>query len=229
MKRLFWATVFCLGALCPQAPVHADFWGADVAVLANILVETIAELAQLKAILQDGKDSLDLVRQINDGINDSLAMAKTMGIRIDPGIYRDLGTVDQALGKVEELYGRAVDSPLATSQRSTDQTVAEAISFNNHLNEYTRTLDQVGEQVKSYSHAVSPGGAAKLTAETLGVVIHVLNQQLRATGQGLKLQAQALAVQNKKEKSQTEQYLKEGDSLKSKMMSLNADFTVPRF
>ena len=167
MKRLLLGAILFIGVLCPQAPVHADLWGADVAVLANILSETIMELAQLKAILQDGSDSLDLIRQINNGINDSLSMAKTMGIRIDPGIYRGLGTVDQALGKVEEIYGRAVDSPLATSQRNTDQTVAEAISFNNDLNEYTATLDQVGEQVKSYSHAVSPGGAAKLSAVSL--------------------------------------------------------------
>jgi hypothetical protein len=52
---------------------------------------------------------------------------------------------------------------------------------------------------------------------------------MRATGQGLKLQAQAMAVQNKKEKANTEQYLKEGNILKQKMVSLNPEFAVPRF
>ena len=69
----------------------------------------------------------------------------------------------------------------------------------------------------------------KLTAESLGVMIHVLDQQLRASGQGLKFQAQALAMQNKREKDQTAEYLKEGDILKSRLQTLNPTFDVPRF
>ena len=90
-------------------------------------------------------------------------------------------------------------------------------------------LDQIGEEIKRYSHSVSPGGAAKLTAESMGVMIHVMNQQMRAQGQGLKLQAQTLAIQNKKDKDQTDQYLREGVGLKNKMIALNPQFKVMRF
>jgi uncharacterized protein YoxC len=184
----------------------ADMFGADVAVLAQILQNAVLQLAQLKSLLQSGQDT-----------------------RIDPGLYRELKNVDQALAGVEKTYGRPVDSPLAPVQRNTDQTVAEAISFNNEINEYTAKLDRIGEEIKSYSHAVSPGGAAKLTAESMGVVIHVMNQQMRATGQGLKLQAQAMAIQNKKEKDQTQQYLNESQNLKNRMTAINPTFEVPRF
>ncbi len=114
-------------------------------------------------------------------------------------------------------------------QRNTDQTVAEAVSFNNELSEYANKLDTIGEEIKMYSHQVSPGGAQKLTAQSLGVMIHVLNQQMRAQGQGLKLQAQALAIANKKEKDLTAQYLTEGSALKSRFMGLNPEFKVMRF
>jgi hypothetical protein len=137
--------------------------------------------------------------------------------------------VDAAVGAIETIYGRAPDSPIATVQRNTDQTVAEAISFNNEINEYAVKLDRIGEEIKSYSHSASPGGAAKLTAQALGVMIHVLNQQMRATGQGLKLQAQALEIENKREKDHTAQYLKEGQVLREKMVSVNPTFNVPRF
>ena len=80
-----------------------------------------------------------------------------------------------------------------------------------------------------YSHQVSPGGAQKLTAQSLGVMIHVLNQQMRAQGQGLKLQAQAMAIANKKEKDSTAQYLTEGAALKSRFIGLNPEFKVMRF
>ena len=198
-------------------------------VLTQILANAVQQLVQLKAILQNGSDTLGLLQDINRGINDSLRMAETLGLRVDPGLYRELHKVDQAVSAVEALFGQAVDSPLATVQRNTDQTVAEAIAFNNELNDYTHKLDRIGEEIKTFSHATSPGGAAKLTAQSLGVVIHVLNQQIRATGQGLKLQAQALALQNKREKDKTEQYLKEGKNLKQKMQSINANFSTPRF
>jgi hypothetical protein len=230
MKRLLLATAFAIGIMFSILPsANADAFGGDVLVLTQILTQAIAQLAELKQIFQSGKDTLGLLQDINRGINDSLRMAQTLGIRVDPGLYRDLRQVDVASRAIETLFGRAVDSPLQPVQQSTDQTVAEAISLNNDLNEYAARLDQIGEEIKASSHATSPGGAAKLTAESLGVVIHVLNQQLRASGQALKLQAQALAVQNKKDKDQTSQYLNEGKILQAKMTSLNPTFDVPRF
>ncbi len=203
--------------------------GADIPILLEILANALQQLIQLKAMLQNTGDTLDLLKDVNRGINDSLTLAETLGLRIDPGIYRDLKNVDQATQSLEKIYGIVTESKLSTVQRNTDQTVAEAITFNNDLNDYASRIDKIGEEIKRFSHAVSPGGATKLTAESLGVMIHVLNQQMRAQGQGLKLQAQAMAVQNKKDKDQTDQYLREGQSLKNKMMALNPEFKVMRF
>ncbi len=220
---------FCSCLLGRPRNAHADMFGADVAVLAQILQQTIMQLAELKSILDSGQDTLSLLEDINRGINDSLGMAETLGLRIDPGVYRDLKAIDKAMSGVEQIFGRAVDSPVAAVQRNTDQTVAEAISFNNELNEYALKIDRIGEEIKRHSHVASPGGAQKLTAQSLGVLIHVMDQQLRATGQGLKLQAQTLAVSNKREKDQTEQYLKEGQALRARLSSANPTFSLPRF
>ncbi len=230
MKKKFISVMlsFCLFSSVPLT-AKADFWGADIPILLEILANSLQQLIQLKAMLQNGSDTLDLMKDINRGINDSLGIAETLGLRIDPGIYRDLKNVNQATQSLEKIYGLVTDSKLATVQRNTDQTVAEAITFNNELNDYAFKLDRIGEEIKRFSHAVSPGGAAKLTAESLGVVIHVMNQQMRAQGQALKLQAQAMAVQNKKDKDQTDQYLREGQNLKNKMITLNPEFKVMRF
>lgn len=230
MKKKFISVVlsFCIFTSAPQT-AKADMAGADIPILLEILANSLQQLIQLKAMLENGTDTLDLLRDINRGINDSLGIAETLGLRLDPGIYRDLKNINQAALSLEKIYGLVTESKLAIVQRNTDQTVAEAITFNNELNDYAFKLDRIGEEIKRFSHAVSPGGAAKLTAESLGVVIHVMNQQMRAQGQALKLQAQAMAVQNKKDKDQTNQYLREGQNLKNKMIALNPEFKVMRF
>ncbi|MBK9293309.1 MAG: hypothetical protein IPM57_02525 [Oligoflexia bacterium] len=63
----------------------------------------------------------------------------------------------------------------------------------------------------------------------MGVLIHVLNQQLRAQATGLKISAQQMAIQNKKDKDQTAQYLAQANSLKAALKADNAKFELPRF
>ena len=84
-------------------------------------------------------------------------------------------------------------------------------------------------EIKAYSHQVSPGGAQKLTAESMGVMLHVLNQQLRAQATGLKLQAQVAAQNNKKEKDSTSQYFKEINQLQMEIKDREFNFERPRF
>ncbi len=229
MKKFFISMSLCFMLFLNPSKTQADMFGGDLAILAQILIQAIQQLSQLKSLLSTGDETLDLLKEINEGINDSLAMAKTLGVKIDPGIYGGLRQTSDALGMVENIFGRPVDSPLHTVQKNTDETVAEAISFNNELFEYTKNLDKIGEEIKSYSHTVSPGGAAKLTAQSLGVLIHVMNQEVRGTGLGLKLQAQTLALQNKKEKDSTQQYLASGQALRAHMKDADLKFELPRF
>jgi hypothetical protein len=217
--------VFCL------APVRAraDMFGGDIAYLAQILQNAIRQLAELRNIAQTQEDYLDLVREINRGINDSLEMVRSTFPNLDPGIYRDWRSVSEALNELERIYGVIKDSPERQVQRDTDQNVSEAVVLNNEVYKYTSEIDELGEAIKDYSHRASPGGAQKLTAQTLGVMLQVLNQSLRVHATGLKLQAQTLALKNKKDKAETSQYLEMARELRASMKDKSHSFTVPRF
>jgi hypothetical protein len=219
------ASCLCL----PISETRADLFGGDVAVLTQILVQTIQQLAQLRQILGAGKDTLGLMRDINRGINDSLSLMRTIGPGTDPGIYRDWNSVDSALRHLQAIYGGSILSKDSRAQQDADQSVAEAVAKGNALYKYTGDIDQVGERVKSASHSVSPGGAQKLTAETLGVILNVLNESLRTQATGLKLQAQVLALSNKREKEGTKFSLETSDALVSAMKNHTARFEIPRF
>lgn len=208
---------------------RADLFGGDVAVLVQILAQAIQQLAQLKALLDNGKDTLGLLQDINRGINDSLGLMRTISPYVSPGVYGDLKKVEDVLRKFSDIYGIVVASPDAKAQASVDQSVAEAVTMNSSIHDYTKQIDQIGEDIKSFSHSVSPGGAQKLTAESLGVVIHVLTQSLRAQGTLLKLQAQSIALTNKHEKDYSAQYLSAAGTLSNVMQRNDSQFERPRF
>ncbi len=223
-------TAFCFAVLLAFSPVaRADLFGGDVAVLVQILAQNIKQLVELQSILSNGKDNLALIRDINRGINDSLNLIRTISPYVNPGMYGELKKVEDVLKKFGTIYGTVVDSPDALAQRSVDTAVAEAVTMNNAIYDYTAEIDKIGEQIKNYSHSVSPGGAAKLTAQSLGVILHVMNHQLRAQGTMMKLQAQGIAQTNKREKDHTAEYLKSATTISDAMRASNPKFERPRF
>lgn len=221
--------VVALTMLLLPSTGRCDLFGGDIAVLSQILIQAIQQLAQLRSILATQQDSLGLIREINQGINDSLRLMRTIHPDRNPGIYSNWLKVEQALQSVEQIYGIVVSSKDSQVQRDADRSAAEAVALNNSIYEYTAQIDEIGERIKAHSHTASPGGAQKLTAETLGVILHVMNENLRAQATGLKVQAQTLAIANKKDKDMTRQMLEESNALKAAMQSSAANFTIPRF
>ena len=110
-----------------------------------------------------------------------------------------------------------------------DRGVAEAVTLGNSVYEYTKEVDELGETIKEFSHAVSPGGAQKLTAQSMGVMLHVMNQGLRVQSTGMKLQAQQLALENKKDKASTSVFLSTAKSLAAEMKKPRGYYRTPRF
>lgn len=227
MKKIITLILVFTLSFKPQA--RADMFGGDLVYLAQILANAIKQLVELKNMVQNGKDQLELVRDINRGINDSLNLARTVYPNMDPGLYKDWENVNDALTKLQTIYGIVTDSSQAQIYRNTDQQVAEAVTLNNDVYKYTQEIDELSEVIKAYSHQTSPGGAQKLTAQTLGVMLQVMNQTLRTQATGLKLQAQSMALENKKEKESTRQYLETANTLKVTMKNEKPQFQAPRF
>jgi hypothetical protein len=103
------------------------------------------------------------------------------------------------------------------------------VTLNNSIYSYSRDIDAIGEEIKSDSHSVSPGGAQKLTAQSLGVMLHVMNASLRAQATSLKLQAEFLALQNHKDKEASRETSEASRSLKTAIETQPPKFETPRF
>jgi hypothetical protein len=192
---------------------RADFWGGDIPLLIQIVANTLQELAQLRAILGNGSDTLDLLRQVNQGISDAMSIMRTTNTTLQPGIFSQYKDPGQLFNALQGLYGVIPQTSQTQFELAQDQSVSEAIVLHNQAFDYADQVDPEAERIKDYSHNVSPAGAGKLTAESLGVLIHVSNQILRTNAAMLKILSENLALQNRKEKVNSLQFQEEYDGL----------------
>jgi hypothetical protein len=206
---------------------RADSLGADLLLLAEIVTNTTQQLLQLRQILGAGRDTLNMMRDINKGLKDALDLGRATNVHFNPGVLSNLGNVQEAMGAVEKLYGRVPNTPQAEVQKTTDQSVAEAIEMHNDAFRYADQIEPQAEQIKDRSKVVNPQGAGKLTAESLGVVVDVMNKVLRTNAAMLKLQGEQLALLNRKEKLASEQFRTQYDGISRALGNVKPAYDLP--
>ena len=196
----------------------ADFWGGDLPLLAQILSESIEQVTQLQTILGTSKDSLNFMRDINQGLRDAMRLQNTMNNTLKSGNW-NLADVNDILHQMENLYGRIPVTSESNTQSMHDMTVAESIQLHNDAFRYADAVDPEAERMKVYAESASPQGAAKASLQAQGVTIHVLNQLLRTNAAILKIQSESLAMQNRHSKLQSEQFRQQYSELSAGFVS----------
>ena len=226
-KRIFTILVSALLLLSPK-PAKADLFGGDVLVLTQILAQAIQTVITLKSVLENGKDSLDLLRDINAGVRSGLDLIRIVNPNFNPGVYGNLNDADSVLRALQDVYGtipQGMDEDLMKSQ---DQSVAEVISMNRNLYDYADQVDREKEKILFHAQVVSPQGAGKLQNQALGVLIGVTTQLLRTQSQMLKIMAQNMAYDNRKEKLATQNFQENYQGLSRGFDGLPKNTDLPR-
>jgi hypothetical protein len=206
------AMLFVLSIGTP-APSKADLFGGDVVVLTQILAETIQQLMQLKSIMSNGADTLDLLRDINSGIRNGLTVIQILNPKFNPGLYGSLATEESVLAIITSLYGKIPQTSEYRLQQAQDQSVAESIAMNGTLFQFADQSDIESRRIFDQSQVVSPQGAGKLTAQSVAVLIGVSTQVLRTNSMMLKMMSENMALSNRHEKLQSEQFKYQYDGL----------------
>ncbi|MDH4467980.1 MAG: hypothetical protein QE271_07970 [Bacteriovoracaceae bacterium] len=205
MRKKFLTLI--LGSLLLTAtPVRADIWGGDVIVLTKILIQSIQQLYQLKLIFQNGSDTLGLLRDINKGIRDGLNIIQIINPKFNPGIFGKLENVESVLNAIEELYGIIPMTGEYRLQAAQDRSVSESIAMNGKIFRFADDVDEESRRIINHARLVNPQGAAKLTAQSVAVLIGVTTQMLRTNSMMLKMMAESMALENRKEKLQSAQF-----------------------
>lgn len=225
-KQKLMAFVFCFALMLPF-PSRADLFGGDVAVLMQILAQAIEQVTRLQTIINNGKDTLNLMRDINSGVRSGLDLIRIINPRFNPGLYGDLKDPQNVLRAIHDLYGQAPKTADKELLDSNDQSVSEVISMNRNLYDYADQVDQERERILLHSQVVSPQGAAKLQNQSLAVLIGVMTQLLRTQSQMLKIMGQNMALENRKEKMSSNQFIENYQGLSEGFKSLPKETTLP--
>lgn len=205
MKKRILTILLCFTLITPR-PAKADLFGGDVAVLVQILAQTIKQLYELQRIVSTGQDTLSLMRDINRGIRDGLAVIRIINPKFNPGLYGGLETADQVQRAIEDLYGTIPQTSEYRLQEAQDRSVSESIAMNGTLFQYADSVDEETKRIMAHSQSTNPQGSAKLTNQSLAVLIGVTTQVLRTNSMMLKMMGQNMALSNRKEKLQATQF-----------------------
>ncbi len=95
-KKMFAQISLCLALFSVSLPARADFWGGDLIYLAQILQQSILQVEQLRTILGNGRDSLNFMKDINQGLRDAMRLANTMNRTMNGGNLSDIREFDKS-------------------------------------------------------------------------------------------------------------------------------------
>jgi hypothetical protein len=220
--------VFLAGCLLLFSPrsAKADFWGGDLPLLAEIVAKSIEQIARLESIVGNGKDSLQFMRDINQGLRDAMRLQDTMNRTLKGGNW-NLADMNDILHEMEQLYGKIPMTAEAKTQSMHDVTVAESIQLHNDAFRYADSVDPEAERLKLYAEQASPQGAAKASLQAQGVTIHVLDQLLRTNAAILKVQSERLAMDNRKSKLQSDQFRQQYSELGQVLGDSRGGYELP--
>ncbi len=218
--------IFALLFLLQATQARADFWGGDLIYLARIFQNSIYQLEQLRSITNAGKETTNILREANRGVNQALYLQQTINHNLKAGTFSDISNMKEMILTVKNLYGSIPKTSQSKLQKKTDLTVAESFKLHNEAFKYAKAVDKEASKMKRYAHRASQAGATKTLLEGQAVMIHTLNQILRTNAALLKIQTQGLALKNKDAKNQARQFQVQYKQLGNAFKKLKPNYSL---
>lgn len=169
--------------------------GVEIPYLIEILSENIKRYEQLREVIQQGRDSEQLLRVLNEGIDNSTGLLSMLSIEEEN--LPQLNQLRDARDKVRNLYGTIPKGEESSLFRLHDESASEGFKMASASKGYAGRQEQNATKVFKQAANASPRGAQRMTAQMSAQLLHALNQLIRINSQILKLQSERLAVKTK--------------------------------
>jgi hypothetical protein len=207
---------------------RADLFGGDVAVLVQILAEDLQRYAQLKQMINQGKDQVEFLQQLNSGLENSYGLLQSLPVK-DESILANLRQFQDAVKSIDNVYGTIPKSESAVMEALHDQTIAESLRMVNSFKDYSDQQEQNSIMIAAQSQDASPKGAARMAAETSARVLQSLSQLIRLDTQMLKMQSEQFAMSNKGGKDSVKNFQKVNTDFGKSFQGFKSDMGLVQF
>ncbi len=207
MKKIF--LVFCCLILVgPTA--HADWFGADLAYLAQIVNNTLGTLNALSA--QNEYWNEDMA-----GINDKIERLQTIKNLVQPSSWKKWRNPQEALRRLKLIYDTMPPEYRSKKSNLIENEISNAMILVSQVSPDARSAYKSGKELERRGENASPGVAEKLTASGVGSMLQVQSQTLILESHITSLLAQMLAEANERE---TRSVVSRGSTFRSVSRSL---------
>ncbi len=187
-KLLCFSFMFLL--ISPKA--HADFWGGDLPLLAEIVSNTLKTLHEME------KQS-DLLEDEMDGIKDRIDRVRTIAELVQPSSWEQWKDPQEALRRLKVVYYTLPKEYRSEKADAVEEEISKAMSATSRIGPEAHTSFLSGKELERRGADASPGVAQKLSASGIGTLVAMEAQSQVIESHITSLLAQMLADANEKE------------------------------
>ena len=161
-------------------------FGEDIPFLIQIIAQAIAQVKELQAIIGSAQETVNVLEEMNRGVKVVLRLANTAHIPLPAQVWDNARQIDAAAKAASSVYG-GLSSQTPGFARTEYRSGVEGLFLSEDAFLYSSALDDQGQRVKDAAVVANQATATRLTAETLGVVLHALSHQSRIQAKALEL------------------------------------------
>jgi hypothetical protein len=197
-------------------------FGEDIPFLIQIIAQAIQQVQELQSIIGSAQQTASVLEEMNRGVKDVLQLADTAHVPLPPQVYDNAKQIDLATQTAESLYG-GISGHSPAYARNQYKSGVEGLFLSQDAFQYSSFLDDKGRSVKDAAVVSNQATATRLTAETLGVLLHAVSHENRLQAKQLEIQSTNRIEDAAKEDSRLQSFTDTHQSIESDMR--NADFS----
>lgn len=194
-------------------------WGAEIPFLIKIIAETVRQVQALHAIIGTTRQTVGLLEEMNRGVKEVLRIAQTAHIPLPKQVYETARTIEDATHEARKLYG-ALPERVPVHTRAHFRSGVESLFLSQDAFEYSKFLDGAGERIKSSAVVASQSSATRLTAQSLGVLLHAVSHSNRIQAKNLEISATQQLTNSAKESADFHSFLKTHEAIEQDLKNV---------
>ena len=160
MKRL----VILLLFLLETQSAHADFWGGDLPLLAQIVTNTLNTLMEMRR-------QTELLNEEMRGIKDKIDRVQTIAEVIQPSTWEEWKDPEEALRRLRLVYHTLPKEYRSEKADLIEDELSRAMNLVSRLRPEAERSFASGKELEQRGADASPGVAQKLTASGIGTLV----------------------------------------------------------